>query len=85
MIKVGDKVKIVYSHQLADMKMIPLVNRMGEIFDIKIKDTKTPGVWLKILNELDEAEEWFVPIQSIRTKEYYYRKRNTKILKSFDI
>ncbi len=85
MIKVGDKVKIVYSHQLADMKMIPLVNRMGEILDIKIKDTKTPGVWLKILNELDEAEEWFVPIQSIRTKEYYYRKRNTKILKSFDI
>jgi len=85
MIKVGDKVKIVYSHQLADMKMIPLVNRIGEILDIKIKDTKTPGVWLKILNELDEAEEWFVPIQSIRTKEYYYRKRNTKILKSFDI
>ena len=85
MIKVGDKVKIVYSHQLADMKMIPLVNRRGEILDIKIKDTKTPGVWLKILNELDEAEEWFVPIQSIRTKEYYYRKRNTKILKSFDI
>ncbi len=85
MIKVGDKVKIVYSHQLADMKMIPLVNRMGEILDIKIKDTKTPGVWLKILNDLDEAEEWFVPIQSIRTKEYYYRKRNTKILKSFDI
>lgn len=85
MIKVGDKVKIVYSHQLADMKMIPLVNRMGEILDIKIKDTKTPGVWLKILNDLDEVEEWFVPIQSIRTKEYYYRKRNTKILKSFDI
>lgn len=85
MIKVGDKVKIVYSNQLADMKMIPLVNRMGEILDIKIKDTKTPGVWLKILNELDEAEEWFVPIQSIRTKEYYYRKKNTKILKSFDI
>lgn len=85
MIKVGDKVKIVYSHQLADMKMIPLVNRMGEILDIKIKDTKTPGVWLKILNDLDETEEWFVPIQSIRTKEYYYRKRNTKILKSFDI
>jgi hypothetical protein len=85
MIKVGDKVKIVYSHQLADMKMIPLVNRMGEILDIKIKDTKTPGVWLKILNDLDETEEWFVPIQSIRTKEYYYRKRNTKILKSFEI
>lgn len=85
MIKVGDKVKIVYSNQLADMKMIPLVNRMGEILDIKIKDTKTPGVWLKILNQLDEAEEWFVPIQSIRTKEYYYRKKNTKILKSFDI
>ena len=85
MIKVGDKVKIVYSNQLADMKMIPLVNRMGEILDIKIKDTKTPGVWLKILNELDEVEEWFVPIQSIRTKEYYYRKKNTKILKSFDI
>lgn len=85
MIKVGDKVKIVYSNQLADMKMIPLVNRMGEILDIKIKHTKTPGVWLKILNELDEAEEWFVPIQSIRTKEYYYRKKNTKILKSFDI
>lgn len=85
MIKIGDKVKVVYSHQLADMKMIPLVNRMGEVLDIKVKNTKTPGVWLKILNELDEAEEWFVPIQSIRTREYYYRKKNTKILNSFDI
>lgn len=85
MIKVGDKVKVVYSYQLADMKLIPLVGRTGEILDINIKDTKSPGVWLKILNDLDEAEEWFVPIQSIRTKEYYYRKHNTKILKSFEI
>lgn len=85
MIKVGDKVKVVYSYQLADMKLIPLVGRTGEILDINIKDTKSPGVWLKILNDLDEAEEWFVPIQSIRTKEYYYRKHNTKILKSLEI
>lgn len=85
MIKVGDKVKVVYSYKLADMKLIPLVGRTGEILDIKIKDTKSPGVWLKILNDLDEAEEWFVPIQSIRTKKYYYRKHNTKILKSFEI
>ena len=29
MIKVGDKVKIVYSYQLADMGLITLVNRRG--------------------------------------------------------
>ncbi len=85
MIKVGDKVKIVYSYQLADMKMIPLVNRMGVVLEVKVKGAKVPGVWLKVNNELDEAEEWFVPIQSIRTKEFYYRRKNTKILKSFDI
>lgn len=85
MINVGDKVKIVYSRQLADMKMIPFVNRTGEVLEIKVKNTKTPGIWLKILNELDEAEEWFVPIQSIRTQEYYYRKRNTKFLSTFEI
>lgn len=85
MISIGDKVKVVYSHQLADMKLIPLVSKVGEVIEIKISDTKTPGVWLKIPNEFDEAEEWFVPIQSIRTKEYYYHKNNMKILKSFDI
>jgi hypothetical protein len=85
MIKIGDKVKIVYSRQLAEMKMIPLASKMGIVLDIKIKNTNTPGVWLRITNELDESEEWFVPIQSIRTKEYYYRKKNMKIIKSFDI
>ena len=85
MIKVGDKVKIVYSYQLADMGMIPLVNRMGEVLELKVKDTKTPGAWLKVLNDVDEAEEWFIPIQSIRTKEYYFKKKNMKILKSFDL
>ena len=85
MISIGDKVKVVYSHQLADMRLIPFVGKTGEVIEIKITDTKTPGVWLRIPNELDEAEEWFVPIQSIRTKEYYYRKHNTKILKSFEI
>ena len=85
MIKVGDQVKIVYSRQLADMKMIPFANMTGEIIAIKIKDTKIPGAWVKLINKLGEVEEWFVPIQSIRTKEYYYRKKNTKMLKSFDI
>ena len=33
MIKVGDKVKIVYSYQLADMGLITLVNRMGDVLD----------------------------------------------------
>ncbi len=85
MIKVGDKVKIVYSYQLADMGLITLVNRMGEVLEIKVKGTKTPGVWLRVLNDIDESEEWFIPIQSVRTKEYYYKKKNMKILKSFDI
>jgi len=85
MIKIGDKVKIVYSYQLADMGLISFANRMGEVLEIKVKDTSTPGVWLRVLNDIDEAEEWFIPIQSIRTKEYYYKKKNMKILKSFDI
>ena len=85
MIKVGDKVKIVYSYQLMDMNLIPLINRVGEVLEIKVKDVKNPGVWLRVMNELDEPEEWFVPIQSIRTKDYYFRKKNMKTLKSFDL
>lgn len=85
MIKIGDKVKIVYSHHLAEMKMIPFVGRVGEVLYIKVKNVKVPGVWLKIINDLGDAEEWFVPIQSIRTKEYYYRKNNKKLLSKFDI
>ncbi len=85
MVKIGDKVKIVYSYQLADMKLIPLAGKMGVILDIKIKGTKSPGVWVKIVNEIDDEEEWFVPIQSIRTREFYFKKQNTKILKAFSI
>ena len=85
MIKVGDKVKIVYSYQLMDMNLIPLINRVGEVLEIKVKDVKNPGVWLRVMNELDEPEEWFVPIQSIRTKDYYFWKKNMKTLKSFDL
>ena len=85
MIKVGDKVKIVYSFKLADMGLITLVSWIGEVLEIKVKDTKTHGVWLKVPNEIGDTEEWFVPIQSIRTMEYYFRKKNMKILKSFEL
>lgn len=85
MIKIGDKVKIVYSYKLADMGMIFLANRVGEVVEVKVKDTKSPGVWLKVPNDIGIMEEWFIPIQSIRTKEYYFKKKNMKILKSLDL
>ena len=85
MIKVGDEVRIVISKQLMDMGMLPFVNRWGKILEIKSRNIHTPGVWLEILNDFDEPEEWFVPMQSIRTKEYDLQKKNLKILKDISM
>ncbi len=82
MIKVGDEVKIVISKQLMSWGLLPLVNRYGKVLEIKLNNTNAPGLWLEIHNNFDEPEEWFIPIQSIRTKADEQRKKNMKILKN---
>lgn len=85
MIKVGDTVKIVYSSQLMDMGMLPFANRLGRVLEIRAKNVKSPGLWLEIVNDFGEPEEWFVPIQSIRTKEYDLHKRNRRTINSVNM
>lgn len=62
---IGDKVTIVKTIKLAEMKLIPLAGLSGVITK-EYPDNKTPGAVVKLDKVYMGAKTWYVPFVSLR-------------------
>ena len=79
--KENEEVRIIYSNELAKMRLMNLVSQRGIVTKVK-PNGKTPGVFVLIHAGKSAGEEWFVPMQSVQTKGDLDRIRNFGMLKS---
>ena len=82
MLKDGDKVRVVYSSALIDMKLMFLCGQRGTVVKCHFMN-KTPGALVYIEKGKSAGEEWYVPLQSIQSEFSVDKIRKTGMLKSF--
>ena len=81
MIKEGEEAKIIYSRELADMRLICLVGQRGVITKCVISG-RMPGAYIQIEVGKNKGEEWYIPLKSIQTASDVNKIRNMAILRS---
>lgn len=80
MLKVGDTVTVVESKELISMKLGELSGREAVVTSILKKDNNIKGVYLVPMSGRFKRQEWFIPIQSIKSKAMIDRIRSEQIL-----
>lgn len=82
MLKIGDDVRIIYSNQLLEMGLVPLVGTRGIVTECKFMN-KTPGAYVKITTKgRNYDKEWYIPLKSIQSNEDIDKMRRLSMLKS---
>ena len=76
----GDKVKIIYSHELQDLHLIGLSGQCGIVTKC-VLDGHSLGAFIQIERGKNKGEEWFVPIRSIQTEKAINRLKSIAVLK----
>lgn len=84
MLKEGDKVRVVYSSALIDMKLMFLCGQRGTVVRCHFMN-KTPGAEIYIEKGKSAGEEWFVPLQSIQSEFSVDKIRKISMLTSFKV
>lgn len=82
MISNGNTVKIVYSIQLQDNKLLFLAGQTGTVTECLFKHRRNPGAFVTITKGRNIGEEWFIPLRSLQTRETVNRMRNEVVLRS---
>lgn len=85
MLRNGDMVKIAYSKQLSEFGLAELIGKKAMVTQIVTKDGHVKGVYLIPSTGKLKREEWYVPIQSIRSQQTIDRMRSEQILRKAKI
>lgn len=80
MLRKGDTVTIVHSNDLAELELEELVGKEAIVTCIVRKGHRVRGVYLVPMAGRYKRQEWFVPIQSIKSKAAIDRMRSEQIL-----
>lgn len=63
----GDKVIVIYSKELEELKLTPLVNHVGMIVEERTgEEQKFKGCFISFRETLLGQYEWFIPAQSLK-------------------
>lgn len=83
MIQQGEIVEIKYSKALLELGLCELVTRKAQVTKIVYnKRNKEKGAYVIPKTGRLKDEEWYIPIQSIESRESINKLRNKGILKS---
>lgn len=64
--EIGNIVRITWSSDLSDMKLMVLCGRSGRIVEIVYSaENRITGCWIKLDDTFEKESEWFIPIDSI--------------------
>ena len=78
-------VKIAYSKQLSEFGLAELIGKKAMVTQILTKDAHVKGVYQIPSTGKLKREEWYVPIQSIRSQQTIDRMRSEQILRKAKI
>lgn len=64
---VNSVIIVTYSEELAELKLLPLVNRRMVVTEVvKSKNGSVRGCWANLMDDTYLGEkEWFIPVKSI--------------------
>lgn len=86
MIKKNDLVKVIYSRQLMDEGLLRLVNMKGKVLEVKQNSKTHPGAWVQFKDPItNQNVEWFIPLNSLRSRQSEYVAKNAKELLNMDL
>ena len=86
MIKKNDLVKVIYSRQLMDEGLLRLVNMKGKVLEVKQNSKTYPGAWVQCKDPItNQNVEWFIPLNSLRSRQSEYVAKNAKELLNMDL
>lgn len=84
MLREGDKVKVNYSSELMQMKLLFLCGQSGTVVKCQFA-SKTPGAYVYIEKGKSAGQEWYIPLQSIQSEYGVDKMRKVAMLKQLKI